>query len=76
MDKNYIENQIIDMYCKGYSIKNITDYVFRYSNRNVPKNNCFRNFYVVHKKEYSRLNCDNYVSRVILNYNCNRKYIV
>lgn len=76
MNKEYVENQIVDMYCKGYSIKTITDYVFKYANRNVPKNDNFKNLYIVHKKEFSRNDCDSYVIGVILNYNRNRKYIV
>lgn len=71
-----LNNLIIDMYLKGYSIKSIVDYVYKYSNRNVPKNYSFNNSYIVYKKNYSRLDCDLYVSRVILNYNSMRRYIV
>lgn len=71
-----LNNRIIDMYLKGYSIKYIVDNVYKYSNRNVPKNYSFNNSYIVHKKIYSRLDCDLYVSRVILNYNSMRKYYI
>lgn len=75
-DISGIDSRIVDMYLKGYSIKSIVDYVFKYSNRNVPKNYSFGNSFVVNKKKYSRLDCDFYVSRVILNYNRYRHYIV
>ena len=67
-DISGIDSRIVDMYLKGYSIKSIVDYVFKYSNRNVPKNYSFGNSFVVNKKKY--------VSRVILNYNRYRHYIV
>lgn len=76
MDKEYINNQIVDMYCKGYSIKSIADYFFSYVNRHVPKNENFKNLYVIHKKEFNRSYCDTYVISTILNYDRNRKYIV
>lgn len=49
-DISGIDSRIVDMYLKGYSIKSIVDYVFKYSNRNVPKNYSFGNSFVVNKK--------------------------
>lgn len=74
-DISGVDSSIVDMYLKGYSIKSIVDYVFKYSNRNVPKNHTFGNTFIVNKKEYSRLDCDWYVSKVIMNYNSHRQYV-
>lgn len=68
-DNNYVDYLIIDMYKKGYSIKKITDEVFRYSKRNVPKNNSYSNCAISPDKTYARIDCSSYVARTILNRN-------
>lgn len=72
MDFDYLDYMIIDMYNEGYSIKKIVDDVFRYSKRHIPKNSSFSNYPIALEKPYSRLDCYNYVSRMILNYNRTR----
>ena len=64
-----LEILIIKLYKEGYSINIITNYVFNYKKRNIPKNNQFLNFVIDNNKKYTRLDCYSYVSKTILNYN-------
>lgn len=64
-----LESIIIKLYKQGYSINSITNYVFSYNKRNCPENMQFHNCYIDKNRKYTRLDCYNYVGRVILNYN-------
>lgn len=69
-----MDELIVLMYKQGVSINGIVDKVFKINKRNVPQNYSFANFPLYKDREYTRLNCITYVSKVILNYNrLNRK---
>ena len=68
-----IEDIIIVLYQRGHSLKSIVNTIYRYSMGNIPLNFSFRNFNVNKDKKYTKLDCLSYVSRVILNFNANRK---
>lgn len=64
-----LEILIIKLYKEGYSINFITNYVFNYKKRNIPKNNQFLNLVIDNNKKYTRLDCYSYIAKTILNYN-------
>lgn len=68
-----IEDLIIVLYQRGHSLKSIVNTVFRYSSGNIPINYSFKNFPIDSDKKYTKVDCLNYVSRVILNFNSIRK---
>lgn len=69
-----MDELIIDLYKKGFSIAYIVDKVFKINKNNIPKNESYNNFRLYESRGYNRLDCSLYVSKVILNYNrLNRK---
>lgn len=68
-----IEDIIVILYQRGHSLNSIVNTVYRYGMGNIPLNFSFKNFNFDNSKKYTKLDCLNYVSRVILNFNASRK---